>query len=200
MKINNLFIIVVIILFVNGCASPIFQETDFEERAVALQKVIAEIQSALALVNDEIEKNTNLKLNSAFLVVNTVIGKTKEGGADLWVVSGKVAKSNKNTDKVSIKLVPIARTKIKGQSLDKTLSERLAMSIVSAVKGVSNAGSGKYPMSVEILTIEMAITTRVTSKAGAAVKLEVLPVSISGKSTYSKSKTDLLRIKFTKKK
>ena len=196
-KLSTVFLVIFI---VSGCSSINIHGTDYEKRAVGLQMVIAEIQSALALVNDEVEKKTNLELKNAFLVANTEIGKSKEGEAGLWVVSGKASKENKSSDKVSIKLIPIKRQQLMEDIFDETLSKRLAMSIVSAVEGVSNAGDSKYPMRVDTLTIEMAITTKTTGSAGVGVELEVLPVSFGGKGGYSRSNSDTLKLEFGQKK
>jgi hypothetical protein len=193
-------ILLIVALILNNCASINIKGTGYEKRAIELQNLITEIQSALAVVNSEVEKKTNLELNNAFLIVNTEIGKSKEGGADLWVVSSKASKENKSSDKVSIKLVPLKQEKYMTKSSEKTLSERLAMSIVSAVEGVSNAGTGKYPMSVNQLVIEMEITTKTVGTAGATLEFEVLPISVSGKGTYSESDVNLLKIEFTQRK
>ena len=187
-------------LIVTGCGGVNIHGTQYEARAVGLQKMIAELQSALALVSDEVEKKTSLVLSDAVLTVNTEIGKSKEGGADLWIVSGKASREDKSSDKVTIKLVPIKKQKQMGTVEEKTLSEKLAMNIISAVEGVSNAGAGKYPLSVDQLTIEMGITTVTAGSAGAGIELEVLPISVSGKGTYSKSNIDTLKIEFVQKK
>jgi len=189
-----------IIVILSGCSTINIRGTDFEKRAIQLQMVIAEIQSALALVNDEVEKKTNLELKNAILEANTEIGKSKEGEAGLWVVSGKASKENKSADKVIIELTPITGRKLIDDTFDETLSKRLAMLIVSAVEGVSNAGDNKYPMRVDKLTIEMAIITKKTGSAGMGVELEVLPVSFVGKGGYWKSNSDTLKLEFGQKK
>ncbi len=84
--------------------------------------------------------------------------------------------------------------------IDEPLSKRLAMSIISAVEGVSNAGSSKYPMLVDTLTIEMAITTKTSGSAGVGIELEVLPVSFGVKGSLSKSSSDTLKLEFGQKK
>jgi len=200
-KISISSIYLVMIFLFSGCAmSPIIAGTDYEKRAVGLQLVITQIQSALALVNGEVEQKTNLVLKSAFLVANTEIGKLKEGKAGLWLVSGKVSKENKISDKISIKLVPITDEPFIKINSNETLSKRLAMSIISAVEGVSNAEDKKYPMRVDELIIEMAITTKTNGSAEIGVELEILPISFGGKGEYSKDNLNTLKLEFGQKK
>lgn len=197
---KKLHILFVVVLALSGCAGVDIHGTSYEKRAVALQQMIVEIQTALVLVSHEVEKKTNLKLGSASLSLGTALGKSAEGGAELLVVSGKASRSDETSDKLAIKLVPMERMKMTAEAPEKTLSERLAMSIVSAVEGVSKAGAGKYPMSVEKLTIEMGITTKTSTSAGGGLELEVIPLSLSGKGTYSKSDSSILSLEFVQKK
>ena len=94
--------------------------------------LVAEIQSALVLVNEEVKQNTNLTLNNALLTINTEIGENQDGGVDLWVLSGQVSSENRSSDKVIIRLVPDpdGPAELTFKSTEEMLSERLAKSII----------------------------------------------------------------------
>jgi hypothetical protein len=189
----------VVVLMLGGCAGIDIHGTGYEQRAVALQNLIVELQSALAVFNDEVDKKTSLVLSSASLSLTTAVEKSVGGSTKVVVVSGEAARADETSDLVSIKLVPLPRTKAMMELPIKTLSERLALSIVSAVEGVSKAGTGKYPMAVHELTIEIGITTTTSASAGGGITLEVIPVSIGGQGRYSKADTNILKLEFAQK-
>ena len=193
-------VLMVVAGLLGGCTSLGTGTAGSEKQAVTLQNMITEIQSALASVSDEVAQKTNLKLGSAKLTLNTQLSKSTTGGADLWLVSGKASTANTTADKVTIILVPLERRKSMQRRYEKTLSERLAESIVAAVEGVSKAGGGKYPMAVQQMIVAMDITTTTSATAGGGIKLEVLPVALTATGSYSKSNENLLTIEFDVKK
>lgn len=197
---KKLHILLVVALALSGCAGIDVHGTSYEERAVALQKLVVGLQSALARVGEEVEKKTDLELGEASLSLNTALGKSAEAGGGMLVVSGKASRSDETCDKVVVKLVPLKPRKAMVDITVKTLSERLAMSIVSAVEGVSKVGTGEYPLLVEEITIEVGITAKNATSAGGGLELEVVPLSLSGKGTYSRSDSNVLTLKFVRKK
>jgi hypothetical protein len=197
---KKLHILLVVMMALGGCAGIDVHATSYEERAVALQNLIAGLQSALARVGEEVEKKTDLELGEASLSLNTALGKSAEAGAGLLVVSGKTSQSDETYDTLVVKLVPLKPMKAMADTPAKTLSERLAISIVSAVEGVSKAGTGEYPLLVEHITINVGITAKTATSAGGGLELEVIPLSLSGKGTYSKSDSNVLTLTFVRKK
>jgi hypothetical protein len=197
---KKLHILLVVALALSGCAGIDVHGTSYEERAVTLQKLVVGLQSALARVGEEVEKKTDLELGEASLSLNTALGKSAEAGGGMLVVSGKASRSDETCDKVVVKLVPLKPRKAMVDITVKTLSERLAMSIVSAVEGVSKVGTGEYPLLVEEITIEVGITAKNATSAGGGLELEVVPLSLSGKGTYSRSDSNVLTLKFVRKK
>lgn len=197
---NKLCVILVMVAMLGGCASVDAGGTSSGNPAVTLRDMITQIQSALVLVGDEVTKKTNLELHSASLTLNTELNKSAQGGADLWLVSSKASTANATVDKVTITLVPMKHSELMTKRLEKTLSERLAAAIVAAVEGVSKAGEGKYPMAVEKMVVAMDIKTTTSASAGGGVKFEVLPVSLTGTGSYSKSNENVLTLEFDMKK
>ena len=187
-----------LILVFGGC-SFLDRSPEYDQRTIAIQNLVAEIQSALVLVDEQVRQKTNLTLNNALLTINTEIGESQEGGADLWVVSAQASRENRSSDKVIIRLIPDPNRPA-GQSvksIDETLSERLAKSIISAVEGVSKVGTGKYPMQLSNLTIEMGIITRTAGTGSAGIGFEVLPISIGVGGTLSRENLNILRLEFS---
>ena len=92
-------------LVLGGC-SLLDRSPEYKQRTIAIQNLVAEIQSALVLVDEQVKQKTNLTLNNALLTINTEIGDSQEGGADLWMVSGQASRENLSSDKVIIRLVP----------------------------------------------------------------------------------------------
>ena len=193
---------IIFLLFLNlvlGGCSLLDRSPEYKQRAIAIQNLVAEIQSALVLVNEQVKQKTNLTLNNALLTINTEIGENQEGGADLWVLSGQVSSENLSSDKVIIRLVPDPNgpAELTFKSSEETLSERLAKSIIAAVEGVSNVGAGKYPMKLSNLTIEMGIITRTVGAGSAGLAFEVLPISIGAGGALSKANFNVLRLEFS---
>lgn len=193
---------IVFLLFlipVFGGCSLLDRTPEYKQRTIAIQNLVEEIQSALILVDEQVRQKTNLTLNNALLTINTEIGESQDGGAALWVVSGHASSENRSSDKVIIRLIPDpegpASSTLKPS--DKMLSERLAKSIISAVEGVSKVGTGKYPMQLSNLTIEMGIVTRTVGSGNAGLAFEVLPISIGAGGSYSKSNFNILRLEFS---
>jgi hypothetical protein len=200
LEMKKTIFLAILVQALGGCASLLEMSVEHKEKSIAIQHLVAEIQSALALVDETVKQETNLTLNNAVLIINTEIGKSKEGEADLWVVSGKASRERLSSDKVTIKLipVPIGPAAFTVKSSEAPLSERLAMSIVAAVEGVSDVGTGQYPMELSNLTIEMGITTKTVASVGAGFDFEVIPISVGGKGTRSRANLDLLRLEFSK--
>ena len=193
---------IVFLLFLNlvlGGCSLLDRSPEYKQRTIAIQNLVAEIQSALVVVNEEVKQKTNLTLNNALLTINTEIGESQEGGADLWVLSGQVSNENLSSDKVIIKLVPDPNGPSVStfKSSEETLSERLAKSIIAAVEGVSKVGAGKYPMKLSNLTIEMGIITKTVGAGSAGLGFEVLPISIGAGGALSKANFNVLRLEFS---
>jgi len=181
-----------------GC-SFLDRTPEYKQRTIAIQNLVEEIQSALVMVDEEVKQKTNLTLNNALLTINTEIGESQEGGADLWMVSGQASRENRSSDKVIIRLVPDPNgpAELTFKSGEEMLSERLAKSIISAVEGVSQVGAGKYPMQLSNLTIEMGIITRTVGTGSAGFGFEVLPISIGAGGTLSKANFNVLRLEFS---
>jgi len=126
---------IVFLLFLNlvlGGCSLLDRSPEYKQRTIAIQNLVAEIQSALVLVNEEVKQNTNLTLNNALLTINTEIGENQDSGADLWVLSGQVSSESRSSDKVIIRLVPDpdGPAELTFKSTEEMLSERLAKSII----------------------------------------------------------------------
>jgi hypothetical protein len=193
---------IIFLLFLNlvlGGCSLLDRSPEYKQRTIAIQNLVAEIQSALVLVNEEVKQKTNLTLNNALLTINTEIGESQDGGADLWVLSGQASSENRSSDKVIIKLVPDPNgpAELTFKSTEEMLSERLAKSIIAAVEGVSKVGAGKYPMKLSNLTIEMGIITRTVGAGSAGLVFEVLPISIGAGGALSKANLNVLRLEFS---
>ena len=193
---------IIFLLFLNlvlGGCSLLDRSPEYKQRTIAIQNLVAEIQSALVVVNEQVKQKTNLTLNNALLTINTEIGESQEGGADLWVLSGQASSENLSSDKVIIKLVPDPNgpAELTFKSSEETLSERLAKSIIAAVEGVSKVGAGKYPMKLSNLTIEMGIITRTVGAGSAGLAFEVLPISIGAGGALSKANFNVLRLEFS---
>jgi hypothetical protein len=197
-EMRKTFCSALLILASSGC-SLLDSSGKQQERAVAIQNLVAETQSALALVDVTIREKTNLALDSAQLIINTEIGDSQGGRLDLWMVSGRASREKVASDKVIIKLVPVPGGPAESAlgSGEETLSERLAMSIVAAVEGISNVGAGRYPMQVSYLTIEMGITTKTAAATGAGIQFEVIPISVGGEGRLSRANVDILKLEFS---
>ena len=58
-------------------------------------------------------------------------------------------------------------------------------------------GTGKYPMQLSNMTIEMRIITRTVGAGSAGIGFEVLPISIGIGGTLSKANFNVLRLEFS---
>lgn len=190
-------VLALLLLTLSGC-SLLNTSGEYKDRAIAIQNLVAEIKLALTLVDKKVQE-TNLTLNNAVLTINTEIGESQEGGAVLWMVSGIASREKLSSDKVIIKLIPepIGPADFTYRSGEEMLSKRLATSIIAAVEGVSDVGTGKYPMQLSNLTIEMGITTKTVGAAG--IQFEVIPISASMKGIISRANLDILKLEFTRK-
>lgn len=190
-------LLALLLLTLSGC-SLLNTSGEYKDRAIAIQNLVAEIKLALTLVDKKVQE-TNLTLNNAVLTINTEIGESQEGGAVLWMVSGVASRDKLSSDKVIIKLIPepIGPADFTYRPSEEMQNNRLAMSIIAAVEGVSDVGTGKYPMQLSNLTIEMGITTKTVGAAG--IQFEVIPISASMKGLISRANLDILRLEFTRK-
>lgn len=160
-------------------ANPAVGQSQTDQKAVAIERVISEVKTALADVQTKLANATLPPLKSVTLTLQTVA--TKKGGLQikLWVVSIGHEQTKEKSHQVVIVLVP-PKPGNPIEASTENLTKELEDAIMSAAEGVKNAGKGDIPLKVNSLSVEIGFTISADNSADANVKISPITLEFKG--------------------
>ncbi|HEY4299404.1 MAG TPA: trypco2 family protein [Candidatus Didemnitutus sp.] len=159
-------------LLLGGCATGDVPAAA-DDRAVAIEDVIAQVQRALADTQDLLVMRKFPALKQVHLTLQTVASRKAGGSLKLAVLSVGASVEHTATQHITLTLVP-PKARV-GQELAGTLPSELEAAIRSAVEGVAKAREGPVPLEASALDVE--ITFAVKRGADGGLNLVVTPWS-----------------------
>ena len=183
------------VTLLHGCAT---LQTDREQPAVSLEKLVSTIQAAVAQINAGLGYRQAPRVKEATIVLKTSVGKTKEGSLSLVPVSSKRQAEDSATGTLTIQLDPSTTFRPPSDSADMAVSNRIAGAVLSAVKDLSQGNEGRAPLKFEQVSIEVSFDAEATKDGGIQINLTNGNGSLGGGRELSKSDSHVLTLVLTR--
>ncbi|HVU17529.1 MAG TPA: trypco2 family protein [Candidatus Didemnitutus sp.] len=163
-----------------------------EDRSVAIEDVIVQVQRALADTQDMLAARKFPPLKEVRLTLQTVASHKTGGSLKLWVLAAGASVERTATQQIVLSLVPPKAREIQGAA--PALPDELEHAIRSAVEGVEKARTGPVPLVTNSLDVEINFVVKRSADGG--LSLAVAPVSAGLDGGVGAAVTQTVKVSF----
>jgi hypothetical protein len=160
-----------------------------------IAEVVKQVKDALSDVQTELAQSNLPQLKAVKLSLKTAIESKAGGSFKLVVITIGGTKEESSVQQIDVTLVPPNPgnpKQISTQSVTKALED----AILSAARGVRDAGAGTVPLKVSEVTVSLNFSVKDSGNAG--MKLELVPITPELSGSLSKTTVQNLAVTFGK--
>jgi hypothetical protein len=178
-------------LLLSGCATGGTPAAS-DDRAVAIEDVIAQVQRALADTQDLLVVRKFPPLKQVHLILQTVASQKAGGSLKLAVLSAGASVEHAATQQITLTLVPPKAPG--GKAFAGTIPTELEAAIRSAVEGVAKAREGPVPLEASALDVEISFVVK--REASGGLNLVIAPWSVGLDGALASVTTQTVKLSF----
>lgn len=181
----RLYLTAFILLLIN--INPVFAKGE-----ISLSAMVDSLKGALLII-EQTHTDFPLKFEKAFLEVNVVADQESSGGFDFFVISLSKEHVSGIASKITIELSPPDK-KSENETSVGDFEESIVNAVVAATSVMKKASTGKPPLEMEKLLIDLRFSIDVNDQGKA--KISFNPFGVSGGLKKTSSEYNSIKVLF----